>query len=113
MEGDSVLVLNAGSSSLKFSLFRTDGGDRLDLVVRGEVEGLGAQPRLAVRDGTGATLVERDLPADDAREPKDAIGLVREWLRERHDGERIAAVGHRVVHGGAIFSRPTLVDDRV
>ncbi|MGH7893761.1 MAG: acetate/propionate family kinase [Candidatus Binatia bacterium] len=113
MTGDSILVLNAGSSSLKFSLFRTGATDRFDLVVRGEVEGLGARPRLTVRDGTGATVTERNLPAGDAREPKDAIGLVGGWLRDQPGGVCVVAVGHRVVHGGATFSEPTLVDDRV
>jgi acetate kinase len=111
--GDSILVLNAGSSSLKLSLFRTSDVDRFDLVMRGEVEGLGTRPRLTVRDGSGATVVARDLPADDAREPKDAIGLVGGWLRDQLGGERVVAVGHRVVHGGATFVEPILVDDRV
>jgi acetate kinase len=108
MSGDAILVLNAGSSSLKFSLLRT-GDDDLDLVLRGEVERLDAHRRLTVRDHAGATIAERDLPPGD----DDTIAVVGAYLRERHGGERLVAVGHRVVHGGAEFTEPVRVDRRV
>ncbi len=108
----SILVLNAGSSSLKFSLF--DAGDgALATSAHGEVEGLGTQPRLTVEGSGGAATVGRDLAATEARTPEDAIGLVVGWLREHRGDDSIDAVGHRVVHGGTVFTRPTLVDDRV
>jgi acetate kinase len=117
MTGESILVLNAGSSSLKFSVFRETAAGRptggLDLVVRGEVDGLGSRPRLRVRDGAGATLAEREFDARDAGEAKDAIRLAGGWLRDELRTERVVAVGHRVVHGGAKFSRPVLVDGEV
>src|SRR5262249_18625203 len=108
MSGDAILVLNAGSSSLKFSVFRTRDAD-LDLVVRGEVERLDARRHVTVRDGHGATVVERDLPPGD----DDTIAIVGTYLRERHGGERLVAVGHRVVHGGAELTEPVRVDARV
>jgi acetate kinase len=113
MSSGSIVVVNAGSSSLKFSLFRVDGGEHLQLAVRGQVDGIGTRPGLKVRDAAGGTLVARDLPVDEACEVKDAIALAGTWLRERFPGEPLIAVGHRVVHGGADYSQPVLVDDAV
>jgi acetate kinase len=109
----SILVVNAGSSSLKFSLFRVEAADALQLVVRGQVDGISSRPRLTVKDHAGSTLVERDFAVAEAREVKDAIALVGAWLREQFKGEPLLAVGHRVVHGGAEYSRPVLVDATV
>jgi acetate kinase len=104
-----ILVVNTGSSSLKFSLFRT-GGDVLQQDVRGQIDGVGSQPRLVVKDHAGSTLVERDFADTEVREIKDAIALVGTWLRDQFEGESLLAVGHRVVHGGTEFSRPVRVD---
>ncbi|HEY5999826.1 MAG TPA: acetate/propionate family kinase [bacterium] len=112
--GDCILVVNAGSSSLKFSLFRPgEDGTSLALAARGQVDDLGAQPRLEVRDGAGAHLESRELPPESARDVRDAVGIAWGSLRERHPGASLLAVGHRVVHGGAEFSRPALIDDAV
>ena len=131
MTGRSILVVNAGSSSLKFSLFRAEqrnsepgGANPLDprfgkgeirgadlrLSARGLIDGLGTRPRLSVKDGAGAALDERDLAVADARDARDAVAIAGAWLRERFAGEPLLAVGHRVVHGGAEHSRPVLVD---
>ena len=113
MSGGSILVVNAGSSSLKFSLFRLDAADALQLAVRGQIDGIGTMPRLKAKDVAGKTLVERDLSLEEAREVKDAIGLAGAWLREQFPGEQLLAVGHRVVHGGADYSQPVRVDEAV
>jgi acetate kinase len=113
VSGGSILVVNAGSSSLKFSLFRVDAADALQLAVRGQVDGIGTRPSMKVKDDAGATLLERDLEVAEAREVKDAIALAGAWLRERFGGDPLLAVGHRVVHGGADYSRPVLVDQAV
>ncbi len=109
MNNGSILVVNAGSSSLKFSLFRT-GADVLQQDVRGQIDGVGSQPRLVVKDRAGSTLVERDFADTEVREVKDAITLVGTWLRDQFEGESLLAVGHRVVHGGTEFSQPVLVN---
>jgi acetate kinase len=113
MSKGSILVVNAGSSSLKFSLFRLDAADALQLAVRGQIDGIGTMPRLKAKDVAGKTLVERDLSLEEAREVKDAIGLAGAWLREQFPGEQLLAVGHRVVHGGADYSQPVQVDESV
>jgi len=113
MNNGSILVVNAGSSSLKFSLFRANTADDLQLAVRGQIDGIGTQPRLTAKDGTGTSLVERDLAITEAREVKDAIAIAGAWLRAQFKDEPLLAVGHRVVHGGAEYSRPVLVDASV
>ena len=109
----SILVVNAGSSSLKFSLFRTDKTAELNLAARGQIDGLGTRPRLSVKDGSGAALAERDLDFAEARDAKDAVAIAGAWLKGRFAGEPLLAVGHRVVHGGPEYSRPVLVDEPV
>jgi len=110
MGSGSILVVNAGSSSLKFSLFRVDDAASLHLAARGQLDGIGTRPRLKASDGAGTPLVEREIKVAEAREVKDAVALTGAWLRAQFTGEPLLAVGHRVVHGGAEFSRPVLVD---
>jgi len=110
MNRGSILVVNAGSSSLKFSLFRVDDAASLHLAARGQLDGIGTRPRLKASDGAGSPLVESEIAVAEAREVKDAVALAAAWLRTRFTGEPLLAVGHRVVHGGPEFSRPVLVD---
>ena len=113
MSSGSILVVNAGSSSLKFSLFRVEAADILQLAVRGQIDGIGSRPHLKVKDQAGSTLAERDFAVDQAPEVKDAIVLAGNWLRKHFKGEPLLAVGHRVVHGGAEYYRPVLIDTTV
>ncbi|SDW46095.1 acetate/propionate family kinase [Nitrosomonas communis] len=113
MSNSIILVVNAGSSSLKFSVFRMNGAGNLQLVVRGQMDGIGTRPCLKAKDGTGTLLVESDLTTSEAATVGDAITLVGAWLRERLQHESLFAVGHRVVHGGTQFSHPVLVDREV
>jgi acetate kinase len=68
-------------------------------------------PRLGAKDGAGKKLIDRKLGIKDAKDGKDAIRVARTWMREHFHGENVVAVGHRVVHGGAKFSHPVLIDD--
>jgi acetate kinase len=105
-----VLVLNAGSSSLKFCVYRR--AEALELAARGQVEGIGVSPRLVAKDAAAITLTEQALPAvRDGRE--DALDALSGWLRSRYAGTPVLAVGHRIVHGGARFAAPTLVSAEV
>ncbi|SFI17693.1 acetate/propionate family kinase [Nitrosomonas sp. Nm34] len=113
MSNSIILVVNAGSSSLKFSVFRVNGAENLPLVIRGQMEGIGTSPCLKARDATGTLLVESDLTTSEAATVGDALTLVGAWLRERLQHESLFAVGHRVVHGGTQFSHPVLVDREV
>jgi acetate kinase len=114
-QGDSgsILVVNAGSSSLKFSLFRIDAAGTLNRAAHGEIDGIGTSPHIKLKDHAGQTLLERDLAADEVREVGQAITLAGACLRDHFPGERLRAVGHRVVHGGADYSQPVQVDTAV
>lgn len=113
MNSGSILVVNAGSSSLKFSIFRMTEADALQLALHGQIDGLGARPHLCVKDAGGAALEERDYTVKEAGSVKDAITLAGVWLRDHFQSEPLRAVGHRVVHGGTEFSQPVLVDAAV
>jgi len=113
MSAKFILVINAGSSSLKFSLFSLGAAGALDPVVRGQVDGIATRPRLTAQDGAGSKLVARDFAVGEVREARDALRLAGAWLREYIDGGEVIAVGHRVVHGGADYAQPVLVDAEV
>ena len=109
----SLLVVNAGSSSLKFSIHRaTEDGD-VALAVRGQIEGLGATPRFLAKNADGGTIAEDDWSGADASANDQILerllGWVAGWLGE----EALLAVGHRVVHGGPDFAAPVLIDAAV
>ncbi|MHB8493480.1 MAG: acetate/propionate family kinase [Casimicrobiaceae bacterium] len=106
---DAILVVNAGSSSVKFSLFDIDG-DALALALRGEIEGIGTAPRLAVHDAQGALIRERSFAAPGDLDHAGAIGLLLELVDADAPGRHLVAVGHRVVHGGTRFAAPVVVD---
>lgn len=104
---DYALVLNAGSSSLKFSVFERPVGERWHLEARGQIDGIGTSPRLSVKDEIGASLAKQDVVAHDGRE---ALAALADWLRSMYGGSRVLGVGHRVVHGGSRFTGPTIVN---
>jgi acetate kinase len=107
-----VLVLNAGSSSLKFGMYQRPEEDSLTLVAQGQIEGIGTRPRLSARDEAGGTLVDQELSTE-VRDGATALDQLAEWLSSRFDRETLAAVGHRVVHGGQQYARPTLVTPEI
>ena len=110
---DVILVLNAGSSSVKFCLFEAAGA--LSLVYRGEVDGIGVRPRFVVRDAEGAVLEDRQ-PQDVGGRPlshQDLLGDLLDWIDRHARGLTLVAAGHRVVHGGVRFSAPVLIADAV
>ena len=107
---DYALVLNAGSSSLKFSVFQRPEGEGWRLEARGQIEGIGVSPRLTVKDSKGEELANRDA---DVRDGREAVNALAAWLRSKYGGSRVLGVGHRVVHGGARFKAPTVVNPQV
>jgi len=109
---DYALVLNAGSSSLKFCVFQRPGGENWRLEARGQIEGIGTSPRLSVKDADLRGLANEKLDAS-VRNGGDAIDVLATWLRSRYGGARVLAVGHRVVHGGPTFTGPTIIDRNV
>ena len=107
----TILVVNAGSSSLKFQIFDVvDGAPRRR--IRGQVDGIGVHPRLKATDAAGATLVDREGFATPILDLPTAIEATRAWFQTL-GGLDIDAIGHRVVHGGPEFDRAVLIDDAV
>jgi len=109
----AVLGLNAGSSSLKFALFEIEGADAIGPMARGQIEGVGTSPHLIARDPAGAILTEQRWPDGAAMTHEAFFDVLFAWVEAHLDGDALAAVGHRVVHGGAAFVAPRLVDDAV
>ena len=109
---DYAIVLNAGSSSLKFSVYRRSEATAWKVEVRGQIDGIGTSPRFSASDGAGVRLAdERMEKSVDGRGAFDALAA---WLRSRYGGgARVLGVGHRVVHGGAKYARPTIVTPEV
>lgn len=113
----SLLTLNAGSSSIKVALFdaAVDGGSALPAARwSGQADGLGAglKARLRIRDADGQTL--HDVPLEGAQAShQGALAALLDWHAKQSGAGRIAAVGHRIVHGGADFVAPVRIDDGV
>ncbi|ACB93855.1 acetate/propionate family kinase [Beijerinckia indica] len=108
----ALLVVNAGSSSIKFKLYSVNGDD-LDLVMGGALDGIGSQPRLKVKDHAGTILVEHDYAVAEISTTEQAQTAIADWLTPHIKDYVIIGIGHRVVHGGSVYSRPVLVDDQV
>jgi acetate kinase len=109
---DAILVLNAGSSSLKFSVYLE--GDPPQPLLRGQLEGLSTAPHFVARDETGGLAGERDWPAGTKLGHDGAIEFLFEWGRQGAlRGNKIVAAGHRVVHGGLKYTQPVRIDREV
>ena len=106
---DAIVVLNAGSSSLKFSLFVVRADD-LALDVGGQIEGLGTAPKFVAKEASGQTVAERSWGKGEGLNHDGAVEHLRGFLRERLAGDRLVGVGHRVVHGGPRYAEPVRVD---
>jgi len=110
---DYALVLNAGSSSLKFCVYGRAPAEAWRLDARGQIEGIGTAPRLSAKSDGGDRLADERLDAT-VRDGATALDALAGWLRSRYGGSRrVLGVGHRVVHGGARFAGPTRVTDEV
>jgi acetate kinase len=103
-----VLVLNAGSSSIKFAVY-TASGQQLDRLAHGEIEGIGTAPRFHVQDAAGAE-VDAKLWADGTKLPVPSlIAALIDWIEHRFGRGKLLAAGHRVVLGGLEHTAPALV----
>ena len=112
----AILVLNAGSSSIKFAVFplRPDGEPAAP-ALRGQIDGLGTAPHLRACAADGSTLADFDLALDGAaaQQHDAALPVLMHWLQMQAAAGQVVAAGHRVVHGGTEFTAPARVDDGV
>ena len=109
---NAIVVLNAGSSSIKFSLFLERGGT-LEPDIRGQVEGLYTSPRFVSKAPDGSLKAEKTWPAGVALDHDGALDYLVDHLREELSDDRLIGVGHRVVHGGLAYTQPVRVDAEV
>ncbi len=107
---DAIVVVNAGSSSIKFSLFAERGAE-LALVAGGQVEGIYTAPHFVAKDAAGKPAGEKQWEAGAKLGHEGALAHIIDWLKATHGNDhRLAAVGHRVVHGGTEYAAPVRVD---
>jgi acetate kinase len=107
-----IFTLNAGSSSLKFSLWQSGTGMELRELFRGEVEKIGIAPRLSASGPGGDTVIDEKFEGGAKLTHEDLLRELFDWFsRQRRD--ELKAIGHRIVHGGAAFTAPVRINDRV
>jgi acetate kinase len=109
---DAILVINAGSSSIKFSVFLAKGG-KLTLAFRGQIEGLFTSPHFIAKDAAGKVMDEKSWGDGVKLGHEGAIEHLRLFLRENRGDVRLAGMGHRVAHGGVKYSQPVRVNGEV
>lgn len=110
---DAIVVINAGSSSIKFAVFAAAAAaddDGVALRLKGQLDGIGSDPLFSVKDPAGATIGEHDWPRGDPLSHLDGIGFILAWLKDHAGNGRIVAVGHRVVFGGEACCGPLRLD---
>jgi acetate kinase len=108
---DTILVVNAGSSSVKFQAF-APGGSQPRRLIKGQVDGIGVRPRLRAEAADKTPLIDQAYAPEQMKNVAAALRAAGMWLRDEQSLRPIAA-GHRVVHGGPRYDRPVLVDDAV
>lgn len=109
---DAILVINAGSSSIKFASYdAAPGATEPQLLGKGKIERLRGEPQFACENAAGQLVGEHRWPA--AISHTEALAYIFQWIEDHAGGLRIIAAGHRVVFGGASYQGPTLLDDRI
>jgi len=109
-----ILVVNAGSSSIKFSAYSAVGKEETALLFKGEIEGIGSgAPHMTAMDRKGATIVEKRWARSAKPDHKAVLTTLIGWTEAHLGGQQPVAVGHRVVHGGTTFAAPTRIDAAV
>ena len=109
---DVIVVVNAGSSSLKFSVFAENGND-LALTRRGQVEGLQTAPRFVAKNASGETIATHAWGEGTQLGHESALEHIVSFLREKAQGLSLKGIGHRVVHGGLKYAQPVRMDSAV
>jgi acetate kinase len=109
---DAILVVNAGSSSVKFQIFDQRASGDPQRLIKGQFDGIGTRPRLHAEARDGKALIDKIYSPQEIADVATAIGAAGNWLRETQKIE-LAAVGHRVVHGGPDYDRPVVINKDV
>jgi acetate kinase len=106
---ENILVVNAGSSSVKFQVFAVDAPAKLTRRIKGQMDGVGTRPRLRASGSDSKSIVDREYDTASVPDVPAALRTAGAWLRDEQRLE-LGAVGHRVVHGGPDYSMPVLIN---
>jgi acetate kinase len=110
---DLIIVLNAGSSSLKFTIYAAHG-EKPQVRYDGQIEGIGTETRFKAKDGSGKVVEDKKWPPGSTLDHEGAIDALFAWGRGvLSSSDPVVAVGHRVVHGGLKYTKPTVVNDHI
>ncbi|PWC33883.1 acetate/propionate family kinase [Azospirillum sp. TSO35-2] len=107
------LVINAGSSSLKFSVFQGGAKADLEAVINGQISGIGTAPRFQAKDASRHVLADHGWAEGENPDRATLLSHLIDWLDGHLKGATLVAAGHRVVHGGTRFAAPVLVTPEV
>jgi len=108
-ENHKILTINSGSSSLKFALYQM--GDSEEILFRGDFTNIGEEGGcFQVKDAQGEDLVQREI---DIKDHHTALQTFSKWLKSDYSEHTITAVGHRVVHGGEDYKKPSMITNRL
>jgi acetate kinase len=108
-----ILVINGGSTSVKFAGYRHEGGEDLRVVCRGQVEGIGSHPSFVAKGADGKPVDAHDWEAEHPLDQDGALRYIFDWLNGHMSDVEFVAAGHRVVLGGVNYEKPVLVTDQV
>jgi len=108
-----VAVINGGSSSIKFSLYEIGEDRHLEPCCHGQIEGIGVDPNFTAKSGEGKVMGKKRWKNHSDVNHRFLLSFLIQWTRENLKDLQVTAVGHRVVHGGAHYSEPVRVDERV
>jgi acetate kinase len=109
---DAILVVNSGSSSVKFQIFELANSGDPQRLIKGQVDGIGTRPRLRAESRDGKPLIDKTYDAQEVADGAAAIAAAGDWLRETQK-VKLLGVGHRVVHGGPQYERSVVVNKEV
>jgi acetate kinase len=109
---DTILVANAGSSSVKFQIFEVAHGGGLKRQLKGQIDGVGSRPRLRASAADGKVLIDRTYESETVPDVTAALATAGAWLRTELKINPIA-IGHRVVHGGPDYDKPVRIDQGI
>ena len=110
---NAFVVINSGSTSVKFAAYTGDDPESLDLVCRGQLDGIGSQPSFAAKNAKGELVDTQTWDKERILGRDDALKFVITWLERHEAGLKVVAVGHRVLQGGVAHDRPVVGDEKV
>jgi acetate kinase len=111
--GKTILVINTGSSSVKFAFYTGEDGGSLSMIYRGELENIGSNPKFRLKNSKGETVEDSKLDSDTASTHEGCFMWLEDWLDSNLPEIKPSAVGHRIVHGGSVYTAPVRLDNNV